>query len=89
MKTKGLNNTIFKIWGNILYENFKDQLNLKQVMHIAQFGSQKGKGATDAFLAINLIQENNTSVSLYTATIDLLRPITQQSRQNKTVAQTH
>jgi hypothetical protein len=64
-------NTIFKIWENILYEKLKDQLNLKQVIHIAQFGSQKEKGATDAILAINLLQENNTSECLYTATIDL------------------
>ena len=64
-------NTIFKIWENILYEKLKDQINLKKIIHIAQFGSQQGKGATDAILAINLMQENNSSEALYTATIDL------------------
>ena len=64
-------NTIFKIWENILYEKLKNQINLKKTIHIAQFGSQQGKGATDAILAINLMQENNSSEALYTATIDL------------------
>ncbi len=48
-------NTIFKIRENILYEKLKDKLNLKQVIHIAQFGSQKEKGATDVILAINIL----------------------------------
>ena len=64
-------NTIFKIWERVLYSKLKQQINIRLVTSKAQFGSQQGKGATDAILANNIIQEGTDQDSFYSATVDL------------------
>ena len=74
-------NSIFKIWEKILYFKLQEELS-PSVIHCSQFGSQKGIGAVDAILALNLIKDNNKEFPLFSASIDLSKAYNRVNRKN-------
>ena len=64
-------NSILKIWEGILYQRLLMDPGVISALSTCQYGSQRGKGATDAVLAINLLKEDNLAEDFYSAHIDL------------------
>jgi hypothetical protein len=73
-------NSIFKIWEKILLTRMCKALDIKNIIDPTQFGSTKNKGACDAILAMNILNDANKGIETFTATLDLSKAYNRVNR---------